>query len=51
MDFNSDQIAAIIGSQQLEIIALRIQLGQSLEAQKKAELELHADAKPLEVVK
>ena len=31
MNFTQDQIAAIIGSQQLELVSLRMQLAQALD--------------------
>ena len=37
MNFTQDQIAAIIGSKELESIALRIQLAQALEKLKNLE--------------
>lgn len=50
MQFDSDQIAAIIGSQQLEIIALRMQLTQALARIKELELPTEPEKK-LEVIK
>ena len=43
MDFNNDQIAAVVGMKELELIALRMQLAQALarikELEPKAGLE------------
>ena len=37
MEWTQDQIAAVVGSQQLEIIRLRMQIAQALERLKKYE--------------
>lgn len=51
MEWTQDQIAAVVGSQQLEIIGLRMQLAQSLARIKELEPP-EPDAKtPLEAVK
>lgn len=51
MQFNQDQIAAIIGSQQLEIINLRMELAAALAKLKEFEPKATETAPTLEAVK
>ena len=51
MDFNQDQIAAVVGAQHLEIVGLRMQLAQALARIKELTPPETEPEKKLEAVK